>query len=191
VILDGGCEGVGPVAGTVDGQKVAMTINEFGQELSLTGDVPSGSGGFLSGDFSTLPGGCTAFPNTGTWLARLVPPISGKFHGTMSSPSNGTVDVTGMLVQGPNTGASNATVTGTIAAEPPPQFCDYLTTGTISGVVSGTSVMLNVFGPTGVQITQVNATITPDATTLTGEYLFAKISNNCLGDQGTLQITFP
>jgi hypothetical protein len=193
VVLGGGCQGVGPVTGTVDNQKLSMTINEFGQEVSLTGDVPSGSGGFLSGEFSTLPGGCTAFPNTGTWSARIVPPLSGQFHGTLSSfGGNGTISVTGNLVQGQNTGASNATLTGSIEVVNSQQFCSYLTTATISGVISGTNVTLNLFGPTGAQITQVNASITPDSTTLTGEgIVFSGISNTCLGDHGTLQITFP
>lgn len=192
VILGGGCQGVGPVTGTVDNQKVEMTINQFGQDLSLTGDIPTGSGGVLSGEFSTLAGGCTNFPNTGTWLARLVPPLNSKFHGTLTSPSNGTIEVTGTLVQGPNTGGSTATLTGTIDAQPPQPFCAYLTTATMSGVISGTFVTLNVFGPTGVQITQVQGTITPDATALAAQnVIFGTLSNSCLGDNTTLQITFP
>lgn len=190
VVLGDGCQGVGPVTGTLDNQKLSMTINEFGQDLSLVGDVPSGSG-FISGDFSTLPGGCTAFPNTGTWSARLIPPIGGAFHGTLTSASNGTVTVSGNLVQGPNTGASNASLAGSILAENPQQFCAYLTSATISGLISGTSVTLNLFGPGGAQITQVTGNVPPDAASLTGTYVFPRISNSCFGDQGTLQITFP
>src|SRR5215472_1759256 len=55
VILGGGCSGVGPVVGKMDGQNLSLTINQFGQELTLTGAVPSSSG-FMSGDFSTLAG---------------------------------------------------------------------------------------------------------------------------------------
>src|SRR5215472_419887 len=84
VILGDGCSGVGPVTGTLDGQNLSMTINEFGQDISLAGSVPSGNG-ILSGAFSTLPGGCTGFPNTGTWVAQLIPTIGGTFHGTLVS----------------------------------------------------------------------------------------------------------
>jgi hypothetical protein len=190
VILGDGCQGVGPVTGTLDSQKLSMTINEFGQEVSLVGDVPSGNG-FISGSFSTLPGGCTQFPNTGTWSARLIPPVGGNFHGTLTSTKNGIVNVTGNLGQGPNTGASNATITGNIVASAPQQFCAYLTSATISGVISGTQATLNLFGPDGVQTTQIDGTLTPDSTSLTGPYVFQRISNSCFGDQGTLQITFP
>jgi len=190
VILGDGCSGVGPVAGTLDGQNLNMTINEFGQELSLAGSVPTGNG-ILSGGFSTLPGGCTAFPNTGTWVAQLVPPIRGTFHGTLTSAGNGNTNITGDLEQGDNTGASTAALTGTVTANIPQQFCNYLTTATISGSISGTRATLNIFGPDGLQITQIEASTTPDATSVTGPYVFQRISNTCFGDQGVFQITFP
>ena len=190
VILGDGCSGVGPVTGTLDGQNLSMTISESGQDVSLAGSVPTGNG-ILSGSFSTLPGGCTGFPNTGTWVAQLVPPLGGTFHGTLSSPSNGTVSITGDLEQGNNTGASSAALTGSVVANNPQTFCSYLTTATISGVISGTSVTLNLFGPDGVQITQIDASTTPDATSLTGSYVFQALSTSCFGDQGIFQITFP
>jgi hypothetical protein len=190
VVLGDGCLGVGPITGTLDSQKLSLTINEFGQDLSLEGPLPS-SNGLLSGNFSTLPGGCTAFPNTGTWSAQLVQPMTGSFHGALISPTNGTVTVIGNLSQGPNTGASNATLTGDITATDPQHFCSYLTSATISGVISGTAVSLNLFNPSGFQITQLDVTATPDATALTGNYAFQGISNTCFGDQGTLQLTFP
>jgi len=190
VILGDGCSGVGPVTGTLDGQNLSMTINEFGQDLSLAGSVPSGNG-ILSGAFSTLPGGCTGFPNTGTWVAQLIPTIGGTFHGTLVSTSNGTVNITGDLEQGENTGTSSAPLTGSVLANDPQPFCNYLTTATISGTISGKNVHLKLFGPTGVQITQIDAFTTAAATSLTGSYVFQPISTSCFGDLGTFQITFP
>jgi hypothetical protein len=78
-------------------------------------------------------------------------------------------------------------VTGT------PQFCPYLTTATITGLISGTNVTLNLFGPNGSQISQVPfvATATSNGASLTGSYLFPKISTACPGDTGTMQLTFP
>lgn len=190
VILGAGCQGVGPVTGTLTSQNLSLTINEFGQDVSLVGTLPVNSGS-MSGNFSTLPGGCTAFPNTGTWTAQLIPPLAGAFHGTLESTTNGTVQVSGTLAQGPNTGASNATLSGTITALDPQNFCAYLTTATITGLISGTSVTLNLFGPDGLQTTQIDASATPDATSVSGGYVFQQISTSCFGDQGTLKITFP
>jgi hypothetical protein len=192
LILGAGCNGVGPVTGTLDNQNLSMSINEFGQAVSLVGIAPTGASGAMSGEFSTLAGGCTPLADTGTWSGRMIPPISGNFHGSFQSPSNGTVNVTGMLQQGSNTGASNASVTGTLDALPPQQFCAYVTSATISGTISGTNVTLKLFGPDGVQFTQLDASVTPDGTSLTApSYVFPTISSNCNGDQGTFQITFP
>jgi hypothetical protein len=190
VILGGGCQGVGPVTGTLDNQQLSLTIHEFGQDVTLVGSAPSSSG-FLGGDFSTLPGGCTEFPNTGTWSAQMIPPFGGSFHGTLTSASNGTVSFSGNLTQGPNTGDSNAALSGNLATTGSPQFCSYLTSASITGLISGTAVTLNLFGSDGVQITQINATAAADATSITGPYIFQKISDSCFGDQGTIQITFP
>ena len=190
VVLGDGCQGVGPVSGTVDSQSLSLNINEFGQELSLQGPLPV-SNGAMSGSFTTLPGGCTAFPNTGTWTAQLVQPLTGNFHGTLNSPTNGVVNVSGNLSQGPNTGGSNTTLTGAISATDPQHFCSYLTEATVSGAISGTSVTLNLFDPNGVQITQFAGTTTAGATSLSGNYTFHSISNSCFGDQGTFQVSFP
>jgi len=191
VILGGGCSGVGPVVGKMDGQNLSLTINQFGQELTLTGAVPSSSG-FMSGDFSTLAGACNAFPNTGTWTAIEVPPVAGTFHGTFTSAGNGAaVSVTGTLAQGPNTGNSNAPLTGTMAISGSATFCDYLTTASVTGLISGTNVTLNLFGPEGSQIAQIPASIVPDGTSITGNYSFQGVSSSCTGDTGIMRLTFP
>lgn len=208
MILGGGCNGVGTVAGTVDGQNLALTINEFGQEISLTGTLPPGgpSGStFISGPFSALAGGCATYASTGTWSATQVAPISGTFHGTfVSAASSGvapdTFNVTGSLTQGPNTGSSNATLTGTLTATGAPHFCPYLTSATIKGFVSGTSVTLNLFDSTGSQIAQVApARVTTNGGSLTCSaaasgnvcYSFPPISNSCPVEQGAIQWNFP
>jgi len=205
--IGSGCSGVGPVTGTVSGQNVSLDINQFGEDVSLIGTMPSVPT-LMTGEFSWLPGGCNAFPGTGTWSAFQVTPINGSFHGTFTStlppPNNGTVNVAGTLTQGQNTGASTATLTGSISVVGPPHFCSYLTTATITGLISGTSVSLNLFGPDGSLITQIGqigqignpqvttqATVTANATELSAPYTFPAISTNCNEDQGTFQITFP
>lgn len=199
LVLGSNCPGVGPVTGTLNGQDVSLTINEFGQEISLIGTAPSGTAP-MGGEFSNLAGACTAYANTGTWSAVQVTPLAGKFHGTFSSTpgiGNGTLEVTGTLDQGPNTGNSTATLSGTITATGLPHFCSYLTAADIRGLVSGTTVTLNLYGPDGSQIAQIGqigtsgAIVTPDGKALRGSYSFPAISSSCTGDQGTFQLTFP
>jgi hypothetical protein len=206
--IGSGCSGVGPVTGTVNGQNVSLTINQFGEDVNLTGTAPASNAAPMNGEFSWLAGGCNAFPGTGTYSAFQVTPINGSFHGTFTStlppPNNGTVDVVGTLTQGPNTGGSTANLTGSISVVGTPHFCSYLSTATITGLISGTSVSLNLFGPDGSLVAQIGqigqignpevtseVTVTADATALSGPYTFPAISTSCDGDQGTLQVTFP
>jgi hypothetical protein len=194
MILGGGCQGVGPVAGTLEGANLSLTISEFGQDISLIGTLPPGSPSgstFVGGAFSSVAGGCADYASTGTWSAVSVTPIAGSFHGSLVSTVNGTLEVAGTLSQGPNTGSSNATLSGTITATSAPSFCPYLSTATITGLISGTTVTLDLFGPNGSLIAQIPATVTSDGSSLTGSYTFPEISSSCVGDTGTLQLTFP
>ncbi len=205
--IGSGCSGVGPISGNVNGQNLTLNISEFGEDVSLTGAISSSSPP-LNGQFSFLAGGCNAFPGTGTWSAFQVAPINGAFHGTFTStlppPNNGTVDVVGALTQGPNTGASTATLTGSISVAGAPHFCSYLSTATITGLISGTSISLSLFGPNGSLITQLGqigqisnpqvatqTTVNANATAISGPYTFPAISTSCTQDQGVFQITFP
>jgi hypothetical protein len=199
-----GCNGVGPVTGTLNGQNLKLDVNESSQDLSLSATFPGtpSSSTPVTGQFTTLAAGCTTSSATGTWSATLITPPSGSFHGTFTSHVNGPINVTGTLNQGPNLGASNATLTGTINATGPTSFCSYLNSATISGLISGTQVTLNLFGPDGSKIGQVGppaATITPDGKSLSClpdstpscTYFFSQISKSCTGDAGSVQLTFP
>jgi hypothetical protein len=193
LILGDGCAGVGSVNGTLSGQDLQLVVNESGQDLTLTGTVASGATNALGGQFSTLSGGCTD-ASTGTWSAVLVKTLNGSFHGSLVSlESNGTVNVTGRLTQGPNIGASNATLSGSMVTSSVPPFCSYVTAASITGVISGTAVSSYFFAPDGSQLNSVpiEATITPDAASLTASYSFASMSKACPGDVGTLQLSFP
>lgn len=199
-----GCNGVGPVSGTLNSQNnLKLDVNESGQDVSLTASFPSeapSSKAPLTGQFSTLAAGCTS-TSTGTWSAVPVTPIAGSFHGTFTPPpvtGEAPVDVTGTLNQGPNVGDSNATLTGTINATGPTRFCSYLNSATITGLISGAQVTLDFLGPDGSQIGHLGsppATITPDAKSLTCSspcsYTFTQISKSCTGDSGTVELTFP
>jgi hypothetical protein len=189
VVLGSNCQGVGPVTGTMDAQTLSLTINQFGQDVSLTGAASTSD--TASGEFSTLAGGCTDFPNTGTWSAIRISPLAGAFHGMFTSPNTGTLALSGNLDQGANTGNSNASLTGLITADGAPHFCSYLTTASITGVISGTAISLNFYGPDGTLISQFPAVLARDGKSLTGDAVFQATSSSCTGDTGTFAITFP
>jgi hypothetical protein len=200
LILGDGCSGDGPVKGTINGQSLQLDVNEFGQNLTLTAALPStGSAStFLGGQFSTVTGGCT-YSSSGTWSAVQVAPITGPFHGKLvSSAGNGTVDVAGTFTQGPNTGASYATLSATLSTTSVPPFCSYVATASITGVISGTTATLFFFDANGTQMNTfpLVATVALDGTSLTVDYFFLPISSSCQtgngqGDTGTLKLSFP
>ena len=203
-ILNIGCQGVGSVTGTFDGQNLQLTVSSSGQDFNLSAAAAQGgSSNSLSGQFSTLQGGCISFSSSGTWTAIRIPAISGLFHGTFveNSPQSITIDVTGALTQGPNVGASNATLTGTINATGATAFCSYLNNATVTGLISGTSASLNFYGPDGTQIGQIPspgstapALVAPDGSSVTGSFAFGAISNTCSGFSGGqpgATLTFP
>lgn len=199
-----GCNGVGSVNGTLNGQTLKLDVNVSSQDVSLSGTFPStppSSKTPLTGQFTTLAAGCTSSSATGTWSAVPVTPLTGSFHGTFTSNINGPINVAGNLDQGPNVGTSNATLSGTINATGPANFCSYLNSATITGLISGTQVSLDLFGPDGSQIGQIGppATVTPDGKSLSCSpdttppctYSFTQISKSCTGDGGSVQLTFP
>lgn len=205
VVLGDGCQGVGSVSGTITGQAFQLSINEFGQVINLSGNLPSGNGP-VNGQFSTLPGACTEFPSTGSWTAAQIKPMTSTFHGTFVSTNSAAItpslDVTGIITQGPNTGASSATLSGTLTAASYVAPCAYLTNATITGTISGTTIVWNLFAPNGTAMGRVplpgglpggppDATISIDGSSLTGSYQFQPISSSCGGDQGSVQLTFP
>ncbi|MBV9573356.1 MAG: hypothetical protein JOY93_04830, partial [Acidobacteriales bacterium] len=153
---NGNCAGVGAVTGTNQNLNIAIAIGEGASTLNLTGTV-SADGKSMSGTYSDLGGGCS-LALSGSWSAFQVPALSGNFTGTISNSSYmalatgmnpaAPIAVSGTLLQGPNIGASNATITGTINASGYPCFA----TAAITGTITGASVVLSVFGFDGTQI---------------------------------------
>jgi hypothetical protein len=207
-----GCQGVGPVNGTFDGQNLQLTVGALGQDFSLSGAMASGTSASgtsatntvisMTGQFTDPAGGCIGFSSTGTWTAVRVLPLSGSFHGSFVDSTNDvTVNVSGTLTQGTNVGASNATLSGTINATGTHSFCSYLTNSTIAGFISGTSATLIFYAPDGTIIGQLPlqsgtfATVSPDATSLTGFFTLYPIatigSTTCHDLTGSATVTFP
>ena len=148
--------GSAPVSGTVSGETATLKALAGGQTFTLTGSLASdGSmmGTYTTTDGAPLAGGGTCgIAQTGlAWSAHSVPSISGSFqgnfhHGQVSS-------ITGTLLQGANTGATSATVTGEIFS------VDYtcFTHASLNGTISGTSVLLNIIGDNGLTIGQIGS----------------------------------
>jgi hypothetical protein len=154
------CAGSAVTAGTVSGQTVTLTVAAASQTFSLGGSL-SADGSTMMGTYNTI-----ATPDCGTaqpglqWSARLIPPLTGAVQGTIHSTggagdpaANQEFAVTGFLNQGPNTGANNATVTGTLNFQGYP--C--LDTASITGQISGNSVILQLIAANGLNVGQIGS----------------------------------
>jgi hypothetical protein len=195
IFTDQPCSGVGSVTGTVSGAAISLLVNPTGVNVNLSGTIAS-SQNSMSGNYTTLSTGCSATnvaPGTGVWTANRVKPLSGNIQGTFTSKdeSLSPVTVTGKVSQGPNTGISTVPLTGNLSAT---DYC--FSTANISGVISGTSVLMNLVSSDGTQIGQVSGTTSLDGTFITGTYQVmgqgkgAEPNPPCVeGDHGTVTLT--
>lgn len=154
--------GSAPIIGTISAGSVTLTTTAGTQTFAMTGNL-SADGTTISGSYTTTDGkGCGTLQTTGLpWSARLVPPLTGKIQGSIHSVTSAAhlsdqdFPVTGVLTQGENIGASNATVTGTLTLEGYP--C--LDTASVNGVISGSSVVLQIFASNGLNVGRIGAPV--------------------------------
>lgn len=166
------CQGVGSAVGQVSGTSVTLTVTPAGQTMNLTGSVANSSTS-MSGSYSILAAGCGQ-TEVGTWSAHQVNPLTGTFLATFTSVDFATVfHFTGSVTQGPNTGGSQAILSGNMISSDAGCF----SAATVSGVISGTSVVLNILTPEGIALGKYSGTVTTDATQLTGLYRFSNASS--------------
>jgi len=173
------CAGNAPVNGKMDGTSVSLSINQSGQTLMLTG-TPSSDNSSIIGTYTSPDGTCEA-SESGVFTATLIKPVNGDFQGVFHSTSSNSYSlqfkdfgVGGNLTQSPNSGASNATVTGTIVAVAYQCFAS----ASLNGTISGSNLRLSIIGSSGVQIGEMGAaigqqspgaaTVSPDGRTITG-----------------------
>lgn len=163
------CSGVGSVQGQIKGADASLTVILAGQSLNLTGATANNLTS-MSGDYSILASGCGQ-TETGTWSANQVNPLTGSFQSTFAV-DGGIVPpfhYTGTITEGANTGASIAPLSGTMSSTDTPCF----TTATIAGVITGTSVVVNILRSTdGRVLGKYSGTMTTDATSVTGRFAF-------------------
>jgi len=153
--------GSATITGMISGQTVNLTAAAGSQTFSLTGTLGS-DGSITNPTFTTTGGTAVGFTNcgmattTGTMSWTSVPPltgsITGSFHSTGNTLRGQDFPVTGVLTQGENIGASNATVTGTLSfIDPTTLLSDYpcLATVSVNGQISGNTVVLQLIGTDG------------------------------------------
>jgi hypothetical protein len=153
--------GSAPIIGTISGGSVSFTTTAGAQTFTLTGNLSS-DGKTMSGSYTTSDGnGCGTLQIAGVpWSARLVPALTGAVQGSIHSVNNPSYHdqdfpVTGTLTQGENIGASNATVTGTLAFQNYPCL-DFVS---VSGTISGGSVILEIFASNGLNVGRIGAPV--------------------------------
>jgi len=177
--LLGGCAAAGPAQGSMSGSNVALTVNETGQTVNLTGAAAK-DGSTITGSYSIYANGC-GLSEVGTWSAAKVKTLQGNLQATFTSAYRSAYQFTGSIAQGSNTGSSTATLSGSMTSSNAP--CG-LSAATISGLVSGTSVLINPFASDGTALGQINATMTTDASTITGAYDFKNANSNIFANCG-------
>jgi hypothetical protein len=150
--------GSAPMTGTSNGQSVTLTAVAGSQTFNLTGAL-SADGSTMMGTYTSTDGkGCGTAQTGLQWSAISVPPLTGAIQGNFHSTLNPALrdqdfPVSGSLTQGANIGASNATVTGTLAFQGYP--C--LSTASVNGQISGNSVLLQIIAANGSNVGQIGA----------------------------------
>ena len=155
--------GSAPMSGTFGGQGITLTVVAGSQTFTLTGGL-SADGSTMTGTYTSTDGNMNADGSKcGTaqaglsWSAISVPPLTGSVQGNFHSAANALRDqdfpVTGALTQGPNIGASSATVTGTLTFQNYP--C--LASANVNGQISGSSVILQIIASSGLNVGQIGA----------------------------------
>jgi hypothetical protein len=159
-----------------------MAVTQTAQSANLTG-VAASDLSSMNGDYSILAAGCGK-TETGTWTATRVTSLTGTFSAQFTSQATNQVfQVTGTLTQGGNKGNSFAVLLGTMTSTDAPCF----TSATISGVISGTAVLMNISDTAG-PIGTYSGTAATDASGITGSYTFANTTSGC-NDTGKADFT--
>ena len=161
--------GSAQITGTISGQNVTLTAVAGTQTFTFTGilslDSTTMAGSYASTAGTNGGGTICGTVQTGLqWSAALVPPITGSIQGTFYSTGGAAgLDeqeflVSGALNQATNTGASSASVTGNLNfLNPTTNLSDYpcLSLATVSGEISGNTVVLQITGADGSVLGQI------------------------------------
>lgn len=156
--------GSASVTGSLTDQTVALTATAGTQTFTLTGAVSS-DGSTMGGTYISTDGAGCGTAQTGLqWSAMLVPPLTGSIQGNFHS-AGGTAGlaqqvfvVSGGLIQSANSGADSAVVTGNLNfVNAATDLSDYpcFATATVSGQISGNTVVLQILSTGGPNLGQI------------------------------------
>ena len=148
------------VTGAVQGQGFTLAALAGAQAFTLTGTLSS-DGTTMAGTYNSTDGqGCGTAQTGLQWTASFVPSLTGAIQGNFHSSLNPSLRnqnflVSGSLTQGPNIGASSATVEGTL------MFQNYpcLSSAEVTGEISGNTAILQIFAPNGLNVGQIGAPV--------------------------------
>jgi hypothetical protein len=161
--------GSAAITATINGQNVTLTAVAGTQTFAFNG-MMSLNGSTMLGTYTSTAGTAADGSPCGTaqsglqWTAVMVPPLFGSFQGSFHSTggvaglNNQDFLVSGVLLQGPNTGDSSATVTGSVGfADPITLLADYpcAAAATVTGTISGNSVTLQMTGVDGSNLGEI------------------------------------
>ena len=148
--------GIDQVTGTLTGQAVSLTASSTGaQTFTLSGTL-SFDGTTIVGTYTSTDGAGCGIAATQNWSAALVPPLTGSmqgvFHSTGGPAGLGEQEfaVMGQITEALNNGASSSNLTGTLYSDSP---C--VGQATLTGQISGNSVVLQIVGADGTTIGQI------------------------------------
>ncbi|MGA3089188.1 MAG: hypothetical protein ABSD75_11280 [Terriglobales bacterium] len=189
--------GSAQITGSIDSNNVWTLTAVAGTQTFILSGTQSLDGSTIVGTY-TSPTGGTASNGTpcGTvqtgpiaWSATLVPPMTGpvlgSFHSTGGAAGLGEQDflLSGSLTEGPNTGASTATVTGNLS------FINSLTNASdypcfslasVYGQISGNSVALELVGPDGSDLGLIGEPVGSNGLTGVNPVTFASTSGGAV-----------
>jgi len=182
-LVSGLCPSVAPAQGQLSGSNVSLTINQTAQTMTLTGTATADESS-MSGNYSNLANGCGQ-TQVGPWTASRVNTLTGNFQSTFTSGNvNAVFHFTGSVTQGANTGGSYALLSGNMTSTDATCFMS----ASITGQITGTSVVLNLEDSAGDSLGKVDAVLTTDATSASGTYEFSSptVKLPCVSDYGTV-----
>jgi len=182
-----GCPNNWSIAGQASGiNSITLTMlqtNKFGgqapAQLKITGTIADDQKS-MSGSYTTSPSGACFSDLTGNWTARLLPPVDGNWHGTLTAAARDELIITGTsLVENvdqttPHMGQVTGTIT-VLSGSGKACFPNSVTftippltpTGSFFG--SHVAVFLNLLpapDTDGVAIQNINAVVDNDATSI-------------------------
>lgn len=187
VLLTGStvCPGTGSAQGQIVGNGVSISVDQVQQTVTLAGTWTD-NGTEMSGNYSILASPCGT-TQVGTWAGYRVAPLTGIFRARFTSTTSPAqvIHFSGTVTQGPNLGNTATSLSGSMTSSDSSCFGS----ASITGQISGTSVVFNLSSSQGASLGQFGGIMTLDATSITGTYNFQPQSTSGCANSGTVSVS--